>query len=246
MGAQAGASTYQNALGSAYSTGAGLASSLAGTQAGLAASAYGTAAGQNVGLANTGASIYGTQAGQQAQIYGTEAGQNAALANTAANIYGTQAGQQASMYGTQAGENVGLTTTQNQYDVGMAETQAQIQAAQYAAGGAAASGAAALLPSIISAFTGKAAGTDNLSGGIGVVGEHGPEVVQLPQGAKVIPNIKDGYDMLNYITRSVRGGRVNPPPQMDPTNKEVSNTAMIAAMNDKLEKVAAYIKKAGK
>jgi hypothetical protein len=92
-------------------------------------------------------------------------------------------------------------------------------------------------------------GTDSAPEGTALVGEHGPELVQMPQGAKVYPNIKDGYDMLNYVTRNAQGKtgkeskEVNPPPQMDPTNQEVSNTAMIAALHDKLNKVASAIKR---
>jgi hypothetical protein len=92
-------------------------------------------------------------------------------------------------------------------------------------------------------------GSDSTPAGTALVGEHGPELVQMPQGAKVYPNIKDGYDMLEYVTRNAQGKtgkenkEVNPPPQMDPTNQEVSNTAMIAALHDKLNKVASAIKR---
>ena len=199
LGAQAGSTTYQSSLGSAYSSGLSAGTNLANT----AANQYGTAASENVGLGNTAAS----------------------------------------QYGTAASENVGLTTTKNQYDVGMAETQAQIQAAQYAGAGAAASGASALLGPIITGLAALAKGSDSTEAGPTLVGEHGPEIVQMPQGAKVIPNIKDGYDMLDYISRNVQSKNPNPPPQMDPTNQEVSNTAMIQALNDKLETVASYIKK---
>jgi hypothetical protein len=54
-----------------------------------------------------------------------------------------------SAYNTASQANVGLTTTANQYAVGMAETQAQVQAAQYAGAGAAASGLGSLLGALL-------------------------------------------------------------------------------------------------
>ena len=106
--------------------------------------------------------------------------------------------------------------------------------AKYAMGGSILSAGAALL---------SEHGSDAIPGQSSVVGENGPELMMMPQGARIIPNIKDGYDMLNYITKSVKGGKSAPPPQVNEGNKEVSNTAMIAALNDKLDYVARAIKR---
>jgi hypothetical protein len=188
--------------------------------------------------AQSGSTAYQSSLGT-AYSSGLTAGTN--LANTAANQYGTAASESASKYGTAASENVGLTTTENAYNLGE-DTLAEEKNKNTSSGiGSLFSGIASII--------GLQKGSDSTPGGPAVVGEHGPELVQMPQGAKVYPNIKDGYDMLNYITRTVKEGtdkqsaQVNPPPQMDPTNQEVSNTAMIAALHDKLNKVASAIKK---
>jgi phage-related tail protein len=44
---------------------------------------------------------------------------------------------------------------------------------------------------------GFASGTDNAPGGLALVGEHGPEILNIPKGAQVIPN---------DVLRNGRGG----------------------------------------
>jgi hypothetical protein len=115
----------------------------------------------------------------------------------------------------------------------MRQADAAETAAKYAGIGAGVSAGANLLSNLL-----FAEGTDSAPGGPAIVGEHGPEAVILPKGAKVIPTMKDGYAMLDYIAKAGKG---QPAPVAKKGSEEVSNTAMIAAMNDKLEKVTKYL-----
>jgi hypothetical protein len=99
--------------------------------------------------------------------------------------------------------------------------------------------------------------TLNRDGSIGQVGSSGPEIRNLQKGTAIVPNIKDGYSMLQYITDKVKNPEkyaspgtntpqnMNPAPKITAQNKDVSNTAMIAAVNDKLDKTLNYIKTLG-
>ena len=81
-----------------------------------------------------------------------------------------------------------------------------------------------------------------------IVGENGPERVLLPKGASVIPNIKDGYDMLAHVVKYAKNGKHAETPRgvsIDDSNKGVATLSMIDALNDKVEKVMKYMQKVG-
>lgn len=52
-----------------------------------------------------------------------------------------------------------------------------------------------------------AEGTDNYPGGIGLVGEEGPELVKLPQGSQIIPNDRT-EQILSGMTQLATGGEI--------------------------------------
>jgi hypothetical protein len=91
-------------------------------------------------------------------------------------------------------------------------------------------------------------GTDNWQGGTALVGEEGPEIVNLPPGAQVIPNeeamgillhgkkpITDGYGMLDHVASRVRGAI---PKQ---TAGQPIESKVPVDIKDRLMKALAYI-----
>jgi hypothetical protein len=72
-----------------------------------------------------------------------------------------------------------------------------------------------------SLFKGFASGTDSAPGGMAMVGEHGPELVNLPRGAQVIPN-----DVLRSSQGS--GGAIVYSPAIDARGASVEAVARLA------------------
>ena len=59
---------------------------------------------------------------------------------------------------------------------------------------------------VLSKFLGFAEGTDSAPGGPVLVGEEGPEIVDVPKGSQILPNadIHDGYGMLEKVLTQIR------------------------------------------
>jgi hypothetical protein len=110
--------------------------------------------------------------------------------------------------------------------------------------GTGASAAAALLPFFLKD------GTNSAQGGLTVVGEEGPELVNMPAGSQVVPHgqskklIKDGYDILSAVSDAVgkKPAKVEKLAQVSITSAPAKNTH--AEMSDKLDKVFQYLKAA--
>jgi len=108
--------------------------------------------------------------------------------------------------------------------------------------GTGASAAAALLPIFLKD------GTNSAQGGLTVVGEEGPELVNMPAGSQVVPHgqskklIKDGYDILSAVSDAVgkKPAKVEKLAQVSITSAPAKNTH--AEMSDKLDKVFQYLK----
>jgi hypothetical protein len=91
-------------------------------------------------------------------------------------------------------------------------------------------------------------GTNSAQGGLTVVGEEGPELVNMPAGSQVVPHgkskklIKDGYDILSAVSDAVgkRPAKVEKLAQISITSAPAKNTH--AEMSDKLDKVFQYLK----
>jgi len=73
-------------------------------------------------------------------------------------------------------------------------------------------------------------------GGLTVTDENGPELKILPKGTKVVPTIKDGYDMLDFVVKGMKAGTSTEP------KNEPQNTSMIAAVNDKVDNLERALK----
>jgi hypothetical protein len=93
-------------------------------------------------------------------------------------------------------------------------------------------------------------GMDSSLGGPTIVGEEGPELVNLPAGSQVVPHgqskklIKDGYDILSAVSDAVgkKPAKVEKLAQVSITSAPVKPTH--AEMSDKLDKVFQYLKAA--
>lgn len=78
-----------------------------------------------------------------------------------------------------------------------------------------------------------AGGTDYAEGGTAVVGEHGPEVMRVPRGAKITSHEKS-YGLTIHVPVTVVGGIIDPQTMdklSDHVTKKVSDAMGIAAMN---------------
>lgn len=132
---------------------------------------------------------------QGRQQYGQNTQQFANRADTLANR-GMQYQQQAQQA---RGIGAGAQTANNAQNLALANQSAQ-------AGGGLLSGA-------LSAIPGFADGTECAPGGAAVVGERGPEVVELPAGSKVIPHeVLMAKAMgkpipLDYLMNKIKGGQ---------------------------------------
>jgi hypothetical protein len=75
-------------------------------------------------------------------------------------------------------------------DIGCAEKSAVARVGSGAVAGAQAQSASTLANNTGGAFfgTGFASGTDNAPGGLALIGENGPEILNIPKGLQVIPN----------------------------------------------------------
>ena len=93
----------------------------------------------------------------------------------------------------------------------------------------------------IKAIGGYEKGTDGVEA---LVGENGPERVILPEGSMVIPNIKDGYDMLKWVVKKAARGQDAQTPRgvsIGKDNVQAATLSMIDALNDKIERMMKYI-----
>ena len=85
-------------------------------------------------------------------------------------------------------------------------------------------------------------GTDSADGGLTVVGEAGPELVNMPKGAQVIPNhALRGYDLLASITK---GNPKKSAPVTTPVAKDAPKVSDYVQLSQKLDKVYEYLKAA--
>jgi hypothetical protein len=91
-------------------------------------------------------------------------------------------------------------------------------------------------------------GTNSAQGGLTVVGEEGPELVNMPAGSQVVPHgkskklIKDGYDILSAVSDAVgkRPAKVEKLAQVSITSAPAKPNK--AELSDKLDKVFQYLK----
>ncbi len=84
-------------------------------------------------------------------------------------------------------------------------------------------------------------GTDGVEA---LVGENGPERVILPEGSMVIPNIKDGYDMLKWVVKKAARGQDAQTPRgvsIGKDNVQAATLSMIDALNDKIDRMMKYV-----
>lgn len=87
-------------------------------------------------------------------------------------------------------------------------------------------------------------GTDSADGGLTVVGEAGPELVNMPKGAQVIPNhALRGYDLLASITKG-SSKKSEPAESSAPAQKDTPKVSDYVQLSQKLDKVFDYLKAA--
>jgi len=185
------------------------------------------------------------------------AGANAASStygNVLPSIYGETGQLALGKTGQQSNFNLGASGQQNQFNIQQQQQQLTNMLAQQGFSQQQSQWVLALLGQALSSggLLGKLATGGALEGGSdkveAIVGENGPERVLLPKGAAVIPNIKDGYDMLAHVVKYAKNGKHAETPRgvsIDDSNKGVATLSMIDALNDKVEKVMKYMQKVG-
>jgi len=231
FGNMAAAEGGRNATG--YARASGLSPAQAALMAGQGAEgAYNTGLGQGVdkymGAARDMGSLGTSQESLGLQKYGTDVG-------SATSRYGTDTSSTLQKYGLDLGKyatDVGDATQRYGIDKGVASQNTSNWMNMLGAG------ASALAPML--AFLKD--GTDSADGGLTVVGESGPELVNMPKGAQVIPNhALRGYDLLASITKGN-------PKKSDPVTTPVANGAPKVSdyvqLSQKLDKVFDYLKAA--
>ena len=73
-----------------------------------------------------------------------------------------------------------------------------------------------------------------------IIGVHGPEVRKIPRGAMIVPNIKDGYDMINYALKDYAAGKPNKTPRgisITEDNKHAAAISMKDALDDRISRL---------
>ena len=166
---------------------------------------------------------YGTDVSSQGNKYSTDVGAQQEKTKNESNMWGTLLSAGAPVVGGALGSIFGPLGT--------------------AAGAALGNWAAGQ-------FGPKAAkdGMDSSPGGLTIVGEEGPELINLPAGSQVVPHekskklIKDGYDILSAVSDAVgkRPAKVEKLAQVSITSAPAKPSK--AEMSDKLDKVFQYLK----
>jgi len=256
VGANAGSSVYQNVLPQAYGTAGQLGLGEQGLQ-------------QNWNLGQAGINVQQQQVGvqQQQQQSGFWGGLLSGAASLASIFIERGSDSLSSTRKYQGGADVTgpigtvTATTQNPLiaaltgnkgtmskDLGdlSSSFQKQGQSAADQAGEDAAQKANSTVQNALAnirTIGGYARGSDGVDA---IVGENGPERVILPEGSMVIPNIKDGYDMLRYVVKKAARGEPAKTPRgvsIGKDNIQAASLSMIDALNDKLDKTMSYLAK---
>jgi hypothetical protein len=229
MGAMAGSNTYQNTFANAYQT---------LNEQGIQEQGVQNQAAQfNAGQTNTMAT---TQAELQNTVNTFNAGQQNQLSEadtTAQNQFALTLGQQGL---TQQEITNALSLGQQAINAGQATDWAGLISG-ILSGTASNTDLTSAIAKILG-LTPSAEGTENAEGGSALVGEHGPEKVYLPKGAKVVP-IHDGFDILQYVTNKIKNPVDNQSVKPTSSTDKKVQIDKISELSRQADRALSYLKR---